>query len=102
MNTLPSLSTVTPSGQSVHHLHPVLVDRRDELIVHLERRGITTLVHYPVPLHLQPCYRSWGLPAETFPVAERAATRLLSLPLFPQLTDEEALTVCSAIREFYA
>jgi len=101
---LPSLAcpTVTAGGESVHHLHPVLVDRRDALQAHLAGRGVQTLVHYPVPLHLQPCYRAWGFAEGSFPVAEAAARRLLSLPLFPQLGDDEARSVVAAIEAFGA
>jgi dTDP-4-amino-4,6-dideoxygalactose transaminase len=101
---LPSVVTprVTPGGESVHHLYPVLVDRRDALREHLASRAVQTLVHYPVPLHLQPCYRGWGLGPGAFPVAEAAASRLLSLPLFPQLADDEVRTVVAAIESFDA
>jgi dTDP-3-amino-3,4,6-trideoxy-alpha-D-glucose transaminase len=101
---LPSLRTpaVTAGGESVHHLYPVLVERRDALQAHLDAQGIQTLVHYPVPLHLQPCYATWGFGAGAFPVAEAAAARLLSLPLFPQLTDEEARHVVAGIEAFRA
>jgi dTDP-4-amino-4,6-dideoxygalactose transaminase len=63
---------------------------------------VQTLVHYPVPLHLQPCYRAWGFGEGAFPVAEAAARRLLSLPLFPQLGDDEARAVVAAIATFHA
>ncbi len=101
---LPSLErpSVTAGGESVHHLYPVLVDRRDALQTHLLDRGVQTLVHYPVPLHLQPCYRGWGFSAGAFPVAEAAARRVLSLPLFPQLGDGEARAVVAAIEAFDA
>jgi dTDP-3-amino-3,4,6-trideoxy-alpha-D-glucose transaminase len=101
---LPSLRTpeVTAGGESVHHLHPLLVERRDALQAHLDARGVQTLVHYPVPLHLQPCFAAWGFGEGTFPVAEAAAHRLLSLPLFPQLTDAEAGSVVGAIEAFHA
>jgi dTDP-3-amino-3,4,6-trideoxy-alpha-D-glucose transaminase len=93
------LPRVTPGGESVHHLFPVLTDHRDRLMAHCTRRGITTLVHYPIPLHLQPSYRSWNLGRGTFPVAERAAERILSLPLFPHMTDDEVAAVIAAVRE---
>jgi len=79
----------------------VLSDRRDELLAHLGRRGVTALIHYPVPLHLQPSYRAWGLGPGAFPVAEAAAGRLVSLPLFPQLTEAEIAAVVSAVLEFH-
>ncbi len=93
---------ITAGGESVHHLFPVLTSRRDGLQAHLDARGVQTLIHYPIPLHLQPCYSHWGLGRGSFPVAERAAERLLSLPLFPQLEDREARRVVAAIGEFHA
>jgi len=103
-SALPSMETpaVTPGGESVHHLYPVLIDHRDALQTHLAANGVQTLVHYPVPLHLQPCYGAWGFGEGSFPVAEAAARRLLSLPLFPQLTDDELGTVVATIEAFDA
>ena len=92
----------TIGGESVHHLYPILVERRDALQAHLAAHSVQTLVHYPIPLHLQPCYRAWGCGTGAFPVAEAAADRLLSLPLFPQLTDDEARAVVAAIEVFDA
>jgi dTDP-4-amino-4,6-dideoxygalactose transaminase len=94
--------TLVPGGESVHHLFPVLSERRDELMAHLARRGIATLVHYPVPLHLHPAHRPWGYARGAFPHAEAAAARVCSLPLFPQLTDEEVATVVAAVNDFHA
>jgi dTDP-4-amino-4,6-dideoxygalactose transaminase len=85
----------------VHHLIHCW-SRRDALQAHLTAHGVQTLIHYPVPLHLQACYRAWGFGEGAFPVAEAAARRLLSLPLFPQLTDDEARTVVAAIEAFDA
>lgn len=93
---------VTAGGESVHHLFPILVDDRDRLQAHLDGRGIQTLVHYPTPLHLQPCYRPWGYRAGTLRVAESASRRVLSLPMFPHLTDDEACAVAAAIEAFHA
>lgn len=90
-----------PGGRSVHHLFPILASRRDDLAAHLESRGIMTRVHYPIPLHLQPAHSSWGQGPGTFPVAEDAAARLLSLPLFPQITDVELSDIASAVRDFF-
>jgi dTDP-4-amino-4,6-dideoxygalactose transaminase len=76
--------------------------RRDALAAALRARGIGTLVHYPIPLHLQPAFASLGHRAGDFPVAERAAREVLSLPLYPELPDEQALAVASAVREVAA
>jgi dTDP-4-amino-4,6-dideoxygalactose transaminase len=82
----------------VYHQYVVRTGERDVLKARLKEQGIGTLIHYPVPVHLQPAYRnrvivvSGGLP-ET----ERAAREVLSLPMFPQLTDEQVEIVCQAI-----
>jgi dTDP-4-amino-4,6-dideoxygalactose transaminase len=97
-----TLVEVTPGGESVHHLFPVLTARRDALIAHLAAEAIQALVHYPIPLHLQPCFRGWARGPGSFPVAEAAASRLVSLPIFPQLADDEARRVAAAVRAFHA
>lgn len=88
-----------PYARAVYHLFPVRHPRRDALAGALRERGIGTLVHYPIPLHLQPAFRSLGGKAGDFPVAEKAAREVLSLPLYPELTDEQAQAVASAVRE---
>lgn len=101
---LPGLSRpkIVEGGVSVHHLYPVFTDRRDELAAFLEKNGVQTRVHYPTPLHLQPCHRGWGLKAGAFPAAEAAGRRELSLPFFPYLRDEELDVVASVVRRFHA
>jgi dTDP-4-amino-4,6-dideoxygalactose transaminase len=91
-----------PYATAVYHLFAVRHARRDALAAALRDRGIGTLVHYPIPLHLQPAFASLGYRAGDFPVAERAAREVLSLPLYPELPDEQALAVASAVREVAA
>ena len=74
---------------------------RDRLQAYLAERGIQTLIHYPIPAHLQPAYASLGYTAGSLPVTERVADAILSLPMYPQLTDAEVAAVVAAIREFY-
>jgi len=88
-----------PEGH-VWHLYAVRHPRRDALAAHLKERGIGTAVHYPTALHLQPAFASLGLGAGAFPVAERQARDELSLPLFPELTDDELAYVADAVRAF--
>jgi dTDP-4-amino-4,6-dideoxygalactose transaminase len=73
--------------------------RRDELMAALKQRGIGTLIHYPIPLHLQPCFAALGGKAGDFPVAERAAQTILSLPLYAELRDEQVREAARAVRE---
>ena len=84
---------VTP----VWHLYVVRTPRRDDLLASLKRQGIEAGIHYPLPLHLQPAYRGLGLGPGSFPVAEAAAQQVLSLPLFPEMTNEQQERVAAAL-----
>lgn len=84
------------------HLFVIQCDRRDELQRHLAAREIESGIHYPVPLHLTPAFAARGYAAGSFPRCEAAAGRLLSLPMFPELTRAEIERVVGAIGEFYA
>jgi dTDP-4-amino-4,6-dideoxygalactose transaminase len=86
--------------ESAYHLYVVRHPARDRLREHLAARGVGTALHYPLPVHLQKCYAQLGHKAGAFPVAERAARECLSLPVFPELTDEQVQYVAAAIREF--
>jgi dTDP-4-amino-4,6-dideoxygalactose transaminase len=82
------------------HLYPVRSSRRDELRRHLAAYGIETLVHYPTPLPLQPALRQFILPGQTFPVAETVSREICSLPLNPELTEEEIRHIICSVRQF--
>ena len=84
--------------RGVYHLFTVRTPRRDELKKHLDREGIGTAVHYPLPLHRQPVYRDT---TATLPESERAANEVLSIPLFAYLGDEEQDAVIASIRAFF-
>jgi dTDP-4-amino-4,6-dideoxygalactose transaminase len=96
------LPKVREGAGHVYHLFVIQANRRDELKEFLEKREISTGLHYPVPLHLQPCFQNLGYKEGAFPRAERAAKRILSLPMYPELTSEQIAFVANAIREFYA
>jgi dTDP-4-amino-4,6-dideoxygalactose transaminase len=85
-------------ARTVYHLYVVRHPRRDTLAAALREKGVGTLVHYPTPLHLQPAFAGTGREGD-FPVAERAAREILSLPLYPEMTDAQADTVIRAVRE---
>jgi dTDP-4-amino-4,6-dideoxygalactose transaminase len=89
-----------PYARHIYHLYVVQTEARDELQKHLTAAGIQTGIHYPVPVHLQPAYASLGHRAGDFPVAERQAARVLSLPMFPELTGEQIERVAEAVRAF--
>jgi dTDP-4-amino-4,6-dideoxygalactose transaminase len=86
----------------VYHLFVVETERRDALREHLSERGVQTGIHYPIPIHRQEAYADLGLPAGSFPVAERLARQTLSLPMYPELTSDQIGAVTGAIREFFA
>jgi dTDP-4-amino-4,6-dideoxygalactose transaminase len=96
------LPTVASYGTPVFHLFVVQVDRRDYLLQALAERGISCGIHYPKPVHLQKAYEKLGLKAGSFPVAERTAGKLLSLPMFPELTDAQIEAVSLELKALLA
>lgn len=76
-------------------------EKRNELQKYLNENGIATGLHYPVPLHLQPCFKHLGYKKGDFPVAEQLAEQGISLPMYPELTDEQIEYVCDKIKEFF-
>lgn len=89
-------------AEHVHHLYVVRTARRDALMNHLQECGMGCIIHYPIPIHLQKAYAFRGWKPGDFPVAERAANEILSLPLFPTITDGQVDCVIAAIKEFFA
>jgi dTDP-4-amino-4,6-dideoxygalactose transaminase len=88
--------------EHVFHQYTIRVPRRDELQKFLNERKIGNAVYYPVPLHLQPIYARLGHGRGAFPEAERAADQVLSLPMFPELREEQVQRVAKALAEFYS
>ena len=89
-------------AEPVWHVYPVRIPgRRDELAAFLAERGIGTNIHYPIPVHLQPCYAGRWTEGQ-FPAAERLAGSLLSLPLDPFHTDAEIRRVIESVRAFFS
>jgi dTDP-4-amino-4,6-dideoxygalactose transaminase len=86
----------------VYHLFVIRTSLRNALKEHLEKNRIGTMVHYPVPPHLQPAYASLGYARGNFPVTETMADTMLSLPLWPGLKPEEQDHVIHTIRDFFA
>ena len=75
------------------------MQERDEVRRYLEEKGIGCGVHYPIPIHLQEAYRSLGYTAGAFPIAENLAEEFLSLPMFPELTEEQTEYVANCVSE---
>jgi dTDP-4-amino-4,6-dideoxygalactose transaminase len=90
-----------PGSDHVYHLFVVETGRRDELRQHLHDAGVQTGVHYPVPIHLQRAYEDLGHKPGDFPNAERLATRMLSLPMYPELRPEQLAYVAEQIGRFF-
>jgi len=90
-----------PQCRHVFNQYVIRAWARDSLKEFLAKEGVETEIYYPIPLHLQPCFRHWGYKAGDFPEAERAAAEVLALPLYPGLTEEMQRYVVSKLREFY-
>jgi dTDP-4-amino-4,6-dideoxygalactose transaminase len=91
--------TVGEGREHVWHVYSVCAPQRTALRSHLEERGIGTGIHYPRPIHLQPAYRALGLREGRFPVAERLADEVLSLPMYPELSPQWVERVADGVRE---
>jgi dTDP-4-amino-4,6-dideoxygalactose transaminase len=87
---------------SAWHLYTVRHPRRDELKKFLDENGIGNAVHYPIPLHLQKAYAHLGHKPGDFPVAEKASREVLSLPMFPELTDAQIGRVAEVVKQFFS
>jgi dTDP-4-amino-4,6-dideoxygalactose transaminase len=90
-------------GETAMHLYVVRVpaDKRDALMTHLKERDIMTMVHYPVPVHLQPAYGFLNLGTGSYPEAEALANEIISLPMYAELSGDQIHKVVNAIREFF-
>ena len=87
-------------SRAVYHLYVVRTQTREKLMAFLKERGIATAIHYPIPLHQQTAYAALGYKKGDFPVTERVAPEILSLPMFPQLTADQQARIVDAIAAF--
>jgi dTDP-4-amino-4,6-dideoxygalactose transaminase len=90
-----------PYAKHVYHLYVIRTPHRDRMQKHLEIKGISTGLHYPIPLHLQRVFKALGYKEGGLPVTEKLAGEILSLPIYAELTEEQIGYVCSSIREFF-
>lgn len=95
-----NLPTVAEGREPVWHLYVIRHERRDELAAHLKDSGIQTVINYPVALPFLPCYAPMGHKPSDFPNAHRDQSRILSLPIFPEMTEAQLEAVVEAIRSF--
>jgi dTDP-4-amino-4,6-dideoxygalactose transaminase len=96
-----TLPVEMPLRRHVYHLFVIRVPKRNELKEYLEKQEISIGLHYPVPLHLQKAYADLGYKKGDFPIAETYADEILSLPMFPELTEGQIEYVSHCIRKFY-
>ncbi|PCJ65838.1 MAG: erythromycin biosynthesis sensory transduction protein eryC1 [Candidatus Hydrogenedentota bacterium] len=100
-NTPLTIPVEEPGAESSWHLYVVRTSNRDGLQQHLKDKGIGTVLHYPVPIHLQKAFAAMGYVKGDFPASEQACDEVLSLPLYPYMPEEHVDTVVKAIREFF-
>jgi len=98
---VPGLKTPIAKDYSNHiyHQYTLLTEKRDILQKHLKDNGVGTAVHYPIPLNLQEAFAGLGLGVGSFPVSERIASQIFSIPVYPELTDEEIAYVIEKVKE---
>jgi dTDP-4-amino-4,6-dideoxygalactose transaminase len=89
-------------SRAVYHLYVIRTEERQGMMVHLKNAGIDTGIHYPIPLHLQKAYHSLGYLFGDFPVCERVAAQIVSLPMFPQLTPQQQTRIVEESLRFLA
>lgn len=92
---------IAEGSTHVYHIYMIRTKNRDELQKYLNEKGVGTLIHYPVPPHLQKAYNNLGFKKGDFPIAEEIAATCLSLPLWPGITTKEIQNVCKSIKSFY-
>jgi dTDP-4-amino-4,6-dideoxygalactose transaminase len=95
------LPAESPSTHHVYNQFVIRVDRRDELRAYLAERGVGTEIYYPLPLHMQTCFKDLGYRSGDFPKAEQAAEQALAIPVFPELGDAAQNYIVETIASFF-
>jgi dTDP-4-amino-4,6-dideoxygalactose transaminase len=93
------LPMVRSEAKHIYHLFVIETENRDQLQEHLKGQGIPSLVHYPIPIHKQKCFKEFN--GISIPVTEKMAAKILSLPIYPELSPAEIATVAIKIKEFF-
>ena len=99
--TTGTVVNIDPANESIFNQYTIRVEKRDALQAHLKNAGIGNSIYYPLPLHLQPCFAYLGYKEGSCPESERAAKKVLSLPIYPELTQAQLDEVVAAVRAFY-
>lgn len=89
-------------AKHVYYMYEIQAPKRDKLRKYLKKQGIHTGIHYPIPLHLQPAYEHLHLPKGSYPVAEKLAEHILSIPMYPELTKQQQDYIIDHINKFYS
>lgn len=92
---------VNPNSTHSYHLYVIRTNKRNELQKYLHNNGIGTLIHYPIPPHLQEAYNYLGYKLGDFPIAEKLSNTMLSLPIWPGMNEEQINYICKMINKFY-
>lgn len=93
---------IAPQAKTIYNQYTLVTERRDDLMAHLQKKDIGCAIYYPLPLHLQDCFSVLGYKKGDLPIAERLANQVLSIPIYPELTDDMKAYVAQSIREFFA
>jgi len=96
------LPVTSPGNSHVFHVYALLSDKRDALQTFLTQSGIPTIIYYPEPLHRQKVYTDLGYAPGDFPVAESVSKRILPLPMYPELTNEQVDYIIGKVQQFFA
>lgn len=100
--SLPLKTPLVPKDREhVYHLYTLLTESRNDLLDFLTKKGVGAAVYYPIPLHLQPCFRNLGYKKGDLPYTEKITEQILSLPMYPELTQTQKARVISSVREFF-
>ena len=86
-------------GKHVYHIYAIMVRNRDKVIKKLRKKGVGVLIHYPIPLHLQEVYKGLGYSRGDFPVTEKVAQEIISLPMYPHLKETQIRFITSVLKE---
>ncbi len=102
LTDLPIITPDIPSDSDhVFHLYIIRTPKRDQLSVYLNKKGISTGLHYPIPIHLQAAYQDLGYKKGDFPIAEKLAAEILSLPIYPELNNSQVEYIAKTIKDFF-